>query len=209
MGRDVGPKCKQCRREGEKLFLKGDRCYSRSCALSGSRRVSPPGEGPKKRRPRKSQYQIHLREKQKARRIYGVRERQFRNYVAQAKRKKGVTGEALLELLERRMDNMVYRAGLASSRQQARQMITHGHFLLNGRPTNVPSIILRDGDVVAVKESRRDKVKRIIEANKDRDVPAWLEKNVEAMKFQVIAPPNVEQMGLNIAANLIVEFYSR
>ncbi len=209
MGRDVGPKCKKCRREGEKLFLKGERCYSRSCPLSGSRRVSPPGEGPKKRRPRRSQYQIHLREKQKARRIYGVRERQFRNYVASAKRKKGVTGEALLELLERRMDNLVYRAGFASSRQQARQMITHGHFLLNDRPTNIPSTILRDGDVVAVKETRRDRVKGIVEANKDREVPAWLEKNGEAMKFQVIAKPDVEKMGLNIAAHLIVEFYSR
>jgi small subunit ribosomal protein S4 len=207
MGRDTGGKCRQCRREGEKLFLKGERCYSRSCVLS--RKTSPPGEGPRKRRPRRSQYQIHLREKQKARRIYGVRERQFRNYVAQAKLRKGVTGETLLVLLERRLDNLVYRAGFASSRQQARQMIAHGHFELNGRSIDVPSASARRGDIVSVKEHRRGRVKAIVDANVDRDVPGWLERNAEAMKFQVIASPNVEQIGLNIATNLIVEFYSR
>jgi len=207
MGRDTGPKCKQCRREAEKLFLKGDRCYSRSCPVS--RRSSPPGEGPKKRRPRRSQYQIHLREKQKARRIYGVRERQFRGYVDWAKRKKGVTGEALLGQLERRLDNMVYRAGFASSRQQARQLVSHGQFELNGRPTNIPSLLMREGDMVAVKEGRRAGVKPIVEQNQDRDVPAWVERNVEAMKFQLIAAPNVQQLDHSIAANLIVEFYSR
>ena len=207
MGRETGPRCKQCRREGEKLFLKGDRCYSRSCPMS--RRAKPPGEGPKRRRPRRSQYQIHLRAKQKARRTYGIREGQFRNYVAQAKRKKGVTGDALLILLERRLDNMIYRSGLASSRQQARQMITHGHFAVNGRPTNVPSVLLREGDVVSVKEGRRSRVKTIVEGSRGRDVPAWLEANAEAMVFSVIAPPNVEQIGQTIAANLIVEYYSR
>ncbi len=207
MGRDSGAKCKQCRREGEKLFLKGERCYTRSCAVT--RKPKPPGEGPKRRRPRRSQYQLHLRAKQKARRIYGVRERQFRNYIAQAKQKKGVTGEALLTLLERRMDNMVYRAGLASSRQQARQMITHGHFELNGRATNIPSVLLREGDLVAVKEERRERVKAIVEAALDRDPPAWLERNADAMRFQMIGMPNVELTGQNIAANLIVEFYSR
>ncbi len=207
MGRDAGPKCRKCRREGEKLFLKGDRCYTRSCAVV--RKSKPPGEGPRRRRPRRSQYQLHLREKQKARRIYGLREQQFRNYVAQAKRQKGVTGEALLTLLERRMDNMVYRAGFASSRQQARQMISHGHFELNGRATDVPSVLLREGDTVAVKEGRRERVKGIVEAAIDRDPPAWLERNTDAMRFQVISMPNVEQTGQNIAANLIVEFYSR
>jgi len=174
-----------------------------------SRRAKPPGEGPKRRRPRRSQYQIHLRAKQKARRTYGIREGQFRNYVTQAKRKKGVTGDALLVLLERRLDNMIYRAGLASSRQQARQMITHGHFAVNGRPTNVASVLLREGDVVSVKEGRRNRVKTIVEASRGRDVPAWLEVNAETMVFSVIAPPNVEQIGLTIAANLIVEYYSR
>ena len=207
MGRDTGGKCKQCRREGEKLFLKGDRCYSRRCAMSS--RSRPPGEGPKKRRPRRSQYQLHLRAKQKARRIYGVRERQFRSYVAEAKRQKGVTGQALLILLERRFDNLVYRVGFASSRQQARQMIVHGHLELNGRATNVPSVLLKDGDFVSVKEGRRSRVKAIIEANQGREVPTWLEKNADAMKFQLILTPSVEQIGLSLATNLIVEFYAR
>jgi small subunit ribosomal protein S4 len=207
MGRDTGGKCKQCRREGEKLFLKGDRCYSRSCAMSS--RSRPPGEGPKKRRPRRSQYLLHLREKQKARRIYGVRERQFRNYIAEAKRRKGVTGEALLVLLERRFDNLVYRAGFAASRQQARQMIVHGHLEVNGRAADVPSMLLQDGDFVTIKEGRRSRIKAIIDANQGREVPTWLDRNAEAMKFQLVSTPNVEQMGLSIATNLIVEFYSR
>ncbi|MCX6094411.1 MAG: 30S ribosomal protein S4 [Candidatus Bipolaricaulota bacterium] len=207
MGRDTGAKCKQCRREGEKLFLKGDRCYSRSCAVS--RRANPPGEGPKKRRPRRSQFLLHLREKQKARRIYGVRERQFRIYVAQAKGVKGATGTALLSTLEQRFDNMVYRAGFAASRQQARQMISHGHFELNGRGTNIPSLILQHGDVGSVKEIRREKVKAIVEANLGRDVPPWIERNADAMKFQLIAAPDLTRTGLDIAANLIVEYYSR
>jgi len=207
MGREAGPKCKQCRREGEKLFLKGDRCYSRNCAMN--RKATPPGMGSKRRRPRRSQFQIHLREKQKAKRIYGVRERQFRTYIAEAKRKKGVTGEALIMLLERRLDNLVYRAGLASSRQQARQMITHGHIELNGRGTNVASVLLKPGDMVSIKEGRRARLKPIVEASKDRDVAAWLQTNHDAMTFQLVAEPNVELAGHNIATNLIVEFYSR
>ncbi|MCK4599798.1 30S ribosomal protein S4 [Candidatus Bipolaricaulota bacterium] len=207
MGRDTDPKCKKCRREGEKLFLKGSRCYTRSCPMSG--RSSPPGERPKRRRPRRSQYLLHLREKQKTKRIYGVREQQFRNYVEQAKRRKGVTGEALLSLLERRLDNTLYRAGFASSRAQARQLIVHGHFQLNDRAVNIPSVLVREGDTVLVKEGRRDRVKGIVEENKDREIPRWLEKNLEALKCQVIAPPNVEEIGHSIAVNLIVEFYSR
>jgi len=150
-----------------------------------------------------------LREKQKARRIYGVREKQFRNYIAEAKRRKGVTGEALLVLLERRFDNLVYRAGFASSRQQARQMIVHGHLEVNGRASNVPSMLLREGDFVAIKEGRRSRMKAIIDSNQGREVPTWLDKNVDAMKFQLVTAPNVEQIGLSIATNLIVEFYSR
>jgi len=152
---------------------------------------------------------LHLREKQKARRIYGVRERQFRSYVAWAKRQKGVTGEALLTLLERRLDNTVYRAGFATSRDQARQLITHGHIELNGRATNIPSVLLRSGDTVTVKEARRARVKGILESSGKREAPSWLERDLEAMKFQTIAPPNLEETGYTIAANLIVEFYSR
>jgi small subunit ribosomal protein S4 len=207
MGRETGPKCRQCRREGGKLFLKGERCYTPSCGVS--RRNTPPGERAKKHRPRRSQYLLHLREKQKARRIYGLGERQFRIYVEHAKQKKGATGEALLTVLEQRFDNAVYRAGLASSRVQARQMITHGHFQLNGRAANIPSILLKESDIVQVKEGRRGRVKGILEANKDREVPSWLEKNAEQARFQVIAAPKLEETGLAIAANLIVEFYSR
>ncbi len=207
MGRDTGPKCRKCRREEEKLFIKGDRCYTQRCPLS--QRSSPPGERPKKRRTRRSQYLLHLREKQKARRIYGVREKQFRKYFAQAKQAKGITGEVLLMLLERRFDNALYRAGFASSRDQARQMITHGHLQLNGRGANVPSILLREGDTVAVKEGRHTRVKGILEANKGRGVPSWLEKNLEKMTFQTIASPNLEETGYSIAVNLIVEWYSR
>jgi len=174
-----------------------------------SRRASPPGEGPKKRRPRKSQYQLHLRAKQKARRIYGIRESQFRVYVARAKSVKGATGQALLSMLEQRLDNMVYRAGFASSRQQARQLVVHGHFALNGRSSNVPSILLRGGDIVSVKPERREKLKSIVGANQDREVPAWVERNGDAMRFQMLGLPNVAQMGLDISTNLIVEFYSR
>ena len=207
MGRDTGPKCKRCRREGEKLFLKGERCYTQSCPLS--RRSSPPGERPRKHRTRRSQYLLHLREKQKVRRIYGLRERQFRNYVMQAKRQKGVTGDALLMLLERRFDNVLYRAGFAASRDQARQFITHGHFQLNGHPSNIPSILLNEGDTVEVKEGKRARLKAILDANKGRELPRWLEKNLDAMKFQAIALPNLEETGYSIATNLIVEYYSR
>jgi small subunit ribosomal protein S4 len=207
MGRDTGPKCRKCRREGGKLFLKGERCYTPSCAVA--RHNVPPGERPKKHRPRRSQYLLHLREKQKARRIYGLRERQFRNYVEEAKQRKGATGEALLTSLERRLDNVVYRVGFASSRWQARQLIVHGHFQLNGRAVNIPSILVRQGDVVEVKEGRRGRVKGILEANKDREVPSWLEKNAEASRCQVIGAPNLEETGHAIAANLIVEYYSR
>lgn len=207
MGRYTNPKCRLCRREGEKLFLKGDRCYTRSCALSGN--ASLPGERAKKRRSRMSQYRVQLREKQKVRRIYGVGERQFRNYLEQAKRKKGITGDILLAILEKRLDNIVYRCGFASSRAQARQLIVHGHFGRNGRSLDIPSTILDEGDTIAVKKGRRDRVKDIVEANKERQIPNWMEKNLEAMECQMVAPPNVEEIGYTIATNLIVEFYSR
>jgi len=207
MGRDTGAKCRQCRREGEKLFIKGERCYSRSCPIT--RRNNPPGERTRRRRPRRSQYHIHLREKQKARRIYRVRERQFRHYVEAAKRRKGATGEALLTLLERRVDNVLYRGAFASSRDQARQLMVHGHFELNGRAMDKPSALLREGDTLSVKEGRRRKVQAIIAANSDREIPSWLERNVEAMKLQMVGTPKPDEVVHNIAANLIVEFYSR
>ncbi|UCF10537.1 MAG: 30S ribosomal protein S4 [Candidatus Bipolaricaulota bacterium] len=207
MGRDTGPKCRQCRREGEKLFIKGERCYSRSCPIN--RRNNPPGERSRRRRPRRSQYYIHLREKQKVRRMYRVRERQFRRYVEAAKRRKGVTGEALLTLLERRLDNTLYRGGFASSRDQARQLIVHGHFELNGRSTDRPSILLREGDTISVKEGRRSKVQAVLEANADREIPTWLERSADAMKLQLLAQPRPDEVVHNVATNLIVEYYSR
>ena len=207
MGRYTNPKCRLCRREGEKLFLKGDRCYTRSCPLTGN--ASLPGERAKKHRSRMSHYRLQLREKQKVRRIYGVGERQFRNYMEQAKRKKGITGDVLLGLLEKRLDNIVYRCGFASSRAQARQLVVHGHFGRNGRSIDIPSTLLNEGDTIAVKKGRRDRVKDIVEANKERQIPSWMEKNLEAMECQVIAPPNVEEIGYAIATNLIIEFYSR
>lgn len=207
MGRYTNPKCRLCRREGEKLFLKGDRCYKRSCAMSEN--ASLPGERPKKRRSRMSRYRVQLREKQKVRRIYGIGERQFRNYMKQAKRKKGITGDVLLGMLERRLDNIVYRCGFASSRAQARQLIVHGHFGRNGRSLDIPSTLLNEGDTIAVKKGRRDRVKDIVEANKERQIPNWMEKNLETMECQMVAPPNVEEIGYTIATKLIVEFYSR
>jgi len=207
MGRYTSPKCRLCRREGEKLFLKGDRCYTRSCPLTEN--ASLPGERARRHRSRMSHYRLQLREKQKVRRIYGIGERQFRNYMEQAKRKKGITGDVLLGILEKRLDNIVYRCGFASSRAQARQLVVHGHFGRNGRSIDIPSTLLNEGDMIAVKKGRRDRVKDIVEANKERQIPNWMEKNLEAMECQVIAPPNVEEIGYAIATNLIVEFYSR
>ena len=205
MARYIGPTCKLARREGVDLGLKSPaRGLESKCKLN-----QVPGQHGASRRQRLSDYALQLREKQKVRRTYGILEKQFRNYVAWAKGQKGVTGEALLTLLERRFDNLVYRAGFASSRDQARQMITHGHFEVNGRATNVPSVLLREGDTVAVKEGRRARVKSILDTNKKREAPSWLERNIDAMKFQTIAPPNLEETGYTIAANLIVEFYSR
>lgn len=207
MGRYTGPKCRQCRREGEKLYLKGERCFSDSCPLSN--KSYPPGERGSGRRRRPSQYQIHLREKQKARRIYGVGERQFRRYVEEAKGKKGITGDVLLTSLESRLDNLVYRAGFASSRAQARQLVAHGHFAVNGRAVGIPSFMAKEGDLVSVKEGRRDRVRDILEANKEREIPSWFERDQEKMAFQLISSPNLEETGHTVAANLIVEYYSR
>lgn len=205
MGRYIGPRCRLCRREGEKLFLKGERCYTPACAIE--RRNKIPGMA---RRPRKlSDYGQHLREKQKAMRIYRLRERQFRNYVDLAKRLPGVTGEQLLILLERRLDNVVYRAGLASSRDQARQLITHGHFTVNGRSLDIPSYLVREGDEIVFKESARSKpgIKQLLETNSKHKVPSWLERLDAGVR--VMAPPQVDELEQTIQLNLIVEYYSR
>ena len=207
MGRYTGSKCRLCRREGVKLFLKGDRCYSDKCAMN--RRPFAPGQHGRYRR-RATQFAIHLREKQKAKRLYGVRESQFRRYVEMAKKRKGVTGESLLKILERRLGNVVYRAGFAYSRDQARQLVNHGHFLVNGRHLSVPSYLVKEGDIVEVRPQSKDKLRELIKgASERRPLPSWLSRDLEALRIQVASEPSVEELDQSIEASLIVEFYSR
>ncbi len=207
MGRYIGPRCRLCRREGTKLFLKGDRCYSDKCAMN--RRPFPPGQHGRYRR-RLTGYAIRLREKQKLKRIYGVREEQFRRYIEEAQKVKGRTGTALLRILEERLDNVVYRAGFAVSRTQARQLVSHGHFLVNGRVTDIPSYRVEPGDVIEVKPQSKDKLRELIkEAAEKRNLPSWLTRDLENLRIQVTAEPAEEDLDKSIDMNLIVEFYSR
>ncbi|RLE31220.1 30S ribosomal protein S4 [Candidatus Acetothermia bacterium] len=207
MGRYTGPKCRLCRREGTKLFLKGDRCYSDKCAMN--RRPFPPGQHGRFRR-RLTGYAIRLREKQKLKRIYGIREEQFRRYIEEAQKVKGRTGTALLRILEERLDNVVYRAGFASSRAQARQLVSHGHFLVNGRVTDIPSYRVEPGDVIEVKPQSKDKLRELIKGTAEkRNLPSWLARDLESLRIQVTAEPAEEDLDKSIDTNLIVEFYSR
>jgi small subunit ribosomal protein S4 len=197
-----------CRREGLKLFLKGERCYTDKCAIE--RRNYPPGQHGQAR-PKFSEYSIQLREKQKLRRIYGILEGQFRRYFEMADRAKGVTGETLLQLLERRLDNMVYRMGFATSRSEGRQLVRHGHFAVNGRKVNIPSYLVKPGDVVAVAEKSR-KVTRIQEAlelAQRRGVPDWLEVAPEEYSGRVKALPTRADLTMPINEKLVVELYSK
>ena len=208
MARYTGAVCRLCRREGLKLFLKGERCYTDKCAIE--RRNYPPGQHGQAR-PKFSEYSIQLREKQKLRRIYGILEGQFRRYFQMADRAKGVTGETLLQLLERRMDNMVYRMGFATSRSEARQLVRHGHFSVNGRKVNVPSFLTKAGDVVMVTE-RSKKVARIQEAldlAQRRGVPDWLEVSPEAFTGRVKSIPVRSDLTMPINEKLVVELYSK
>lgn len=208
MARYSGPVCRMCRREGMKLFLKGDRCYSEKCSFD--RRPYPPGQhGQGRLRP--SDYRDQLREKQKVKRIYGVLEKQFRLYFQRADRMKGVTGENLLSLLERRLDSTIYRLGLASSRAEARQLVRHNHFAINGRKVNIPSYSVRVGDEIEVKERSR-KVTRItasIEAAERRPRPSWLEMDKKNWKGTVKGDPVRDELTLPINEQLIVELYSK
>lgn len=207
MGRYTGPKCRLCRREGVKLFLRGDRCYSAQCPIS--KRSQVPGQHTRFRR-RATPYAIRIREKQKLKRIYGVREAQFRRYVEAGKQWKGVTGEAILMSLEKRLDNVVYRAGFAHSRDQARQLIGHGHILVNGRRADIASRLLGEGDIVEVRPQSRDKLRpQIKEAAERRPVPTWMTRDLEGLRIQVNADPTVEEIEQSVNMNLIVEFYSR
>ncbi|MCC6619098.1 MAG: 30S ribosomal protein S4 [Chloroflexi bacterium] len=208
MARYTDAVCRICRREGLKLFLKGSRCYSRKCAFE--RRSSPPGMNTMRRR-KVSEYGLQLREKQKVRKSYSVLERQFRNYFAKADARKGVTGENLLRMLEMRLDNVVFRMGFATSRSQARQLVTHGHFAVNGRPTNVPSFATKVGDRIEVRESRRGReyFKSAAEVIRAAQVPEWVSVDPAKLSGTVLAEPAREQMPLEFNEQLVVEYYSR
>ena len=208
MARYTGAVCRLCRREGKKLFLKGERCYTDKCAVT--RRQSVPGQHGKARK-KVSEYGVQLRAKQSARRYYGVLESQFSKYFEMAERKQGMTGENLLRILESRLDNVVYRAGFASSRKEARQLVLHGHYTLNGHKANIPSMLLKAGDVVAVAEKSRsnDKLKAVVEANSARPVVKWLDVDGNQLTATVVTLPNREDIDLDVAEHLIVELYSK
>ena len=208
MARYTGSVCRFCRREGKKLFLKGERCYGPKCAIS--RRAYAPGQHGQGRK-KVSEYGLQLRAKQQAKRYYGVLESQFAHYFELASKQSGQAGENLLRILESRLDNVVYRAGLASSRKEARQLVRHGHYTLNGHKANIPSILLKAGDVVAVAEKSRtsDKIKSVIDANSSRPVPKWLDVNADKMEARVVELPNREEIDLDVEEHYIVEFYSK
>ena len=209
MARYTGPACRLCRREDMKLFLKGDRCYTDKCGFE--RRAYPPGQHGQNRRRKNSDYGEQLREKQKVKRIYGIAERQFRGYYYRANRMKGVTGENLLQLLERRLDNIVYRLGFASNHAEARQLVRHGHFSINGSRVDIPSYLVRANDAVAVRESSK-KMPRLAEnlnAVDRRGVPQWLELDKDNFRGRVKAMPAREDLKMEIREQLIVELYSK
>ena len=208
MARYVGPACKLCRREGVKLYLKGERCTSGKCALD--RRGTAPGQhgaGNKKMR----EYGKQLREKQKTKRYYGVLEKQFYNYFVEAERKEGMTGENLLTLIERRLDNVVYRMGMGESRKESRQLVLHEHVELNGKKVNVPSIIVKTGDVITVRENFRasEKCKALAESMKDKTTPKWLDVNKDNLTAKVVALPARDDIDFPFEEQLIVELYSK
>jgi len=207
MARYTEAVCRLCRREGVKLYLKGEKCYSDKCPVV--KRQTPPGQHGASRR-KMSEYGIQLREKQKARRFYGVLENQFERYFDMAARKKGVTGEILLQTLERRLDNVAYRLGFAASRAEARQVVKHSHIEVNGRKVNIPSYLVREGDVIAVREGHRDH-KRVKELTTGgtRTIPAWLTVEADAMRGTVVRMPNRDEIDAPVQEHLIVELYSR
>ncbi len=210
MGHYTGSVCRLCRREGIKLMLKGERCYSNKCALE--RRNYPPGQhGPSGQRRRISDYGVRLRAKQQGRRMYGMMERPFRRLFNEATREPGATGENLLRLLERRLDNVVYRLGFGQSRRHARQLVRHGHIHVNGRKTNIPSFLVRTGDVIAVRPEsrRREYFKTLKEQLSPEAVLGWLNLDAEEMSAQVLRDPNLEECEQNLQPQMIVEFYSR
>ena len=210
MARYTGPVCKLCRRENTKLFLKGDKCMSEKCPMNDPKVKIPGPHGDRRRK--LTEYGTQLREKQKTKRYYGVRERQFANYFEMATKVKGLTtGEALLQILERRLDNVVYRLGFAMSRAEAKQLVNHGHFTVNGKKVNIPSYLVKEGDVVAMTDKSKDsdKIKGVLEANSAKPVVKWIEKDSENVKGKIVALPTVEDIDLPIEVHLIVELYSK
>ena len=208
MARYTGPACKLCRREGKKLYLKGERCTSGKCALD--RRSTAPGQhGAAKKK--MGEYGLQLREKQTTKRYYGVLERQFKNYYEEAARKEGMTGENLLVLLERRLDNVIFRMGLAESHKEARQLVLHANFTLNGKKVNIPSILVKPGDVIATKEAAREngRIKELVEALESKVAPKWLEVNKTDLTAKVVAMPAREDIDFDFNEQLIVELYSK
>jgi len=208
MARYTGADCRLCRREGIKLFLKGDRCYSDKCGVE--RRPYTPGMAGK-RRPRDSEYRVQLREKQKTKRIYGLLEKQFRSYYEIANRQSGITGENLLRLLESRLDNVVYRLGFAKSRDEARQVVRHGHISVNGRRVDIPSYRVRPGDVAAVMPKAADLlvIKTALISSEKIEVPGWLEVDIEKLSGKVLSLPDRDQIDAPVREQLIVELYSK
>src|ERR687890_638449 len=209
MARYIGPVCRLCRREGMKLFLKGERCYTEKCAIE--KRNLPPGQHGKLRKQKLAGYGIQLREKQKVKRIYGILEDQFRGYFEMADRTRGITGETLLQLLERRLDNVIYRLGLATSRPQARQLVRHGHFLVNGKKVDIPSYQVKPGDAISVlgRTQKNPTIEHAIEEVKGRGIPEWLSFDAAAIAGRIVSLPTREQINLPVQEQLIVELYSK
>ena len=208
MSRYKDEQCRICRREGQKLFLKGSRCYTDKCSVT--RRNYAPGEHGQGRK-KISEYGTQLREKQKTKAFYGVGEKQFRKYFEMAENKKGITGEMLLQILESRLDNVVYRLGFGTSRAQARQLVNHGHFEVNGKKVDIPSYLIKAGDVITVRESKKDNktIKENLEINAARPVPEWLEKDADKMQGKVVRLASREDVDLPVEEHLIVELYSK
>jgi small subunit ribosomal protein S4 len=208
MARYTGAVCRLCRREGQKLFLKGERCYSDKCAIA--RRGYAPGQHGQSRK-KISEYGIQLRAKQKAKRFYGVLESQFAKYFDMAERKQGRAGENLLRILESRLDNVVYRLGFANSRAEARQLVVHGHYTVNGKKVNIPSYLLKENDVVSIAENSRssEKIKAVLEACGSRPVPMWLELDRSTLEAKIVRLPNRDDIDLDVEEHLIVELYSK
>ena len=208
MARYTGAVCRLCRREGQKLFLKGERCYTDKCAIG--RRAYAPGQHGQSRK-KLSEYGIQLREKQKARRYYGVLESQFEKYFEMASKRKGITGENLLQILESRFDNVVYRLGLGSSRAEARQLVRHGHFTIDGKKVNIPSYLVSVGEVITLREKSRgsDKIKDVLESTDGKVIPKWLDFNKDTLEAKVVSLSTREDIDLPLEEHLIVELYSK